>query len=231
MNSFYKNNQNACVLCNFPCRLRDGMTMNAANWQKCTMFIQDLVSPGVNIAAEIPKEQAYNFQGMCQMFSSSQRPSPVKRAPKLSPPANVPIRRTTSLSSIPSTKTTPARGKAVKVDKPKVSTSNLLKKVPTKKCVVKTPLALIDDAIKNGKIYEIINDELEKVSLRSDERIRHETRILGLLKHQFKIFDRTLALIPFGSTTFGFGSSDSSNYNILVDTRKFRFFHNFMKKR
>lgn len=187
------------------------------------MFVQDLVSPGVNIAAEIPKEQAYNFQGMCQMFSTTQRPSPVKRTPKASPPAYLPVRRTTSLSSLPASKsTTSSRAKATKDDKTKLSASNLLKKVPTKKGAAKTPLATIDEAIKNGKIYESITNELEKVSLRSEERIRHESRILGLLKHQFKLFDRTLALIPFGSTTFGYAGSNS-NYNILVDTRKCQF--------
>ncbi|XP_055326064.1 uncharacterized protein LOC129579895 isoform X2 [Sitodiplosis mosellana] len=201
-------------------KLRDGMNASVANWQKCTMFVQDLIVAGVNITAEIPKEQAYNFQGMCQMFQNGLiRPSPVKRVPKASPTEHLPMRRATSVSSLPSTKPSASRGKAPKEDKSKVATSNLLKKAPTKKGAAKTPLATIDEAIKNEKIYELIRSELEKVSLRSDERVRYESRILGFLTHQFKLFDRTLALIPFGSTTFGFGGSNS-NYNILVDTRK-----------
>lgn len=199
--------------------LRDGMNANISNWLECTMFVQDLCAAGVNIAAEIPKEQAYNFQGMCQMFSTSQRPSPIKRMHKASPPANQPIRRAVSTSSLPAPKSTANRGKTTKDDKIKVVASNLLKKVPTKKGTVKTPLATIDEVIKNEKIYELIATELEKVSLRTDERVRNETRILGLLKHQFKLFDRTLELTPFGSTTYGFGGSNS-NYNIFVDTRE-----------
>lgn len=202
--------------------LRDAMNANTSNWVNCTMFVQDLCAAGVNIAAEIPKEHAYNFQGMCQMFSTSQRPSPIKRMHKASPPANQPIRRATSTSSLPAPKSSANPTKATKDDKIKVVTSNLLKKVPTKKGAAKTPLATIDEAIKNEKIYELIANELEKVSLRTDDRVRNEARILGLLKHQFKLFDRTLELTPFGSTTFGFGASNS-NYNIFVDTRKCSF--------
>lgn len=186
------------------------------------MFVQDLISPGLNITAEITKEQAYNFQDMCQMFSTSQRPTLPKRVPKASLPANFPVRKATSLHNLQTPKSSLTRSKAIKEDKPKVSGSNLLKKVPTKKGTIKTPLATIDEVIKSGKIFELIANEMEKVSLRSDERVRHESRILGLLKHQFKLFDRTVALIPFGSTTFGYGGSNS-NYNILIDTRKYRF--------
>lgn len=38
------------------------------NWQNCTMYVQDLVRPEINITAEISKEEAENFQHMCQIF-------------------------------------------------------------------------------------------------------------------------------------------------------------------
>lgn len=34
------------------------------------MYVQDVVMPGLNIAAEIPKQEAMNFKAMCKMFSS-----------------------------------------------------------------------------------------------------------------------------------------------------------------
>lgn len=199
-------------------RLRDGMMAIPENWQKCTMFVQDLISVGLNITAEITKEEAYNFQGMCQMFSTSQKQSPPKRSPKLPPQESVPVRKATSLSCLPLIKTSSARGKSAKDEKTKPSIAGTMKKSVTKKNATKSPAVVLDEAIKSGKVYELITAEMEKFSARSQERIRHETRILGMLKQEFKLFDRTLELVPIGSTTFGFGCNDS-NYNILVDTR------------
>ncbi|XP_031626105.1 uncharacterized protein LOC116342572 [Contarinia nasturtii] len=50
-------------------RLRDGIESNPASWTNCTMYIQDLVRSDVNIAAEIPKKAAENFQQLCQIFA------------------------------------------------------------------------------------------------------------------------------------------------------------------
>lgn len=33
------------------------------------MYVEDLVRPGINIAAEITTKDAYGFQEMCQMFA------------------------------------------------------------------------------------------------------------------------------------------------------------------
>lgn len=49
--------------------LRDGIKSNPKNWNNCTMFVQDVVMPGLNIAAEIPEEEAMNFKIMCKMFA------------------------------------------------------------------------------------------------------------------------------------------------------------------
>lgn len=203
-------------------RLRDSMAAIPENWQKCTMFVQDLLSLGVNITAEISKEEAYNFQGMCQMFSISQKHSPPKRIPKAVP--QLPMRRATSCGSLASFKTGSVRAKPVKDEKLKVSTASTVKKTVTKKATTKSPSTTLDEAIKSGKIYELITAEMDKFASRSQVRIRHEVRILGMLKQEFKIFDHTLELIPIGSTTYGFACNDSMNYNILVDTRKNDFY-------
>lgn len=54
----------------------------------------------MNVTAEISKEHAYNFQEMCQMFSTNQKHSPAKRVPKLPPPANLPVRKALSQTSL-----------------------------------------------------------------------------------------------------------------------------------
>lgn len=183
------------------------------------MLVQDLVSPGLNITAEVSKEDAYNFQEMCQMFSTAQKHSPAKRVPKQSPFPNLPVRRALSQTSLNGLKSAPKpAANTSRGEKSKSTIPNPVKKVATKRVVAKASVVL-ENAIKDGKIFEAIDSEMAKFSTRSDERVRNETRILGILKQHFKIFDSTLVLVPFGSTAFGFGGADS-NYNILVDSRK-----------
>lgn len=210
--------------------LRDGIGADPANWQKCTMFVQDLMEAGINIAAEVSKEEAYNFQELCQMFSTVRKSSPVKRIPKplLSPVINAqPVRKAFSHSSLNDMKLSANHVvTTIKNDKPKASMAvataeaalNTMKKIVTAKKVVAKVSVILENAIEDGTIFNMITMELGKIT-RSDQRIRHETRILGILKQHFKIFDRALALIPFGSTAFGFAGCNS-NYNIFVDTRK-----------
>lgn len=192
------------------------------------MFVHDLVSTGLNITAEVSKEEAYNFQEMCQMFSVIRKSSPVKRVPKsISLPAitDQPVRKAFFHNSLNDVKSNanPA-GHTIKNDKPKVSvnavpTEAATKKVLTTKKVVAKISVILENSIKDGTIFNLVKMELVKLD-HSDERIRHETRILGILKQHFKIFDRALVLIPFGSTAYGF-SGCNSNYNIFVDIRKF----------
>lgn len=49
--------------------MHTGIEASRENWQNCTMYVQDLVRPDVNITAEISKEAAYSFQEMCQIFA------------------------------------------------------------------------------------------------------------------------------------------------------------------
>lgn len=51
-------------------RLREGIAIYPENWKNCSIFVQDLVSPGLNIAAEITKQEITNFKLMCKLFSS-----------------------------------------------------------------------------------------------------------------------------------------------------------------
>lgn len=195
------------------------------------MFVQDLVEAGVNVTAEVSKEEAYNFQEMCQMFSTERKSSPVKRIsrPSSSPMVNArPVRKAFSHNSLNDMKLNINHASnTLKNDKSKASAtvatpeaaSNTTKKAVTAKKVVAKVSVILENAIKDGSMFNKITTELEKITRRSDERVRHETRILGILKQHFKIFDRAVVLIPFGSTTFGFASCNS-NYNIFVDARK-----------
>lgn len=54
---------------------------------------------------------------------------------------------------------------------------------------------------------------------RTHQRISHENQILNHLMGQFRKFDSSLRIMPFGSTTYGFGGSNT-NFNILIDAGK-----------
>lgn len=54
-------------------------------------------------------------------------------------------------------------------------------------------------------------------TFRTAERIAHETQIVEHLMHHMNAFDSALELMPFGSSTYGFGGSNT-NFNILVRT-------------
>lgn len=196
------------------------MKSNPENWQKCTMFVQDLVEPGLNITARVSKEDAHNFQALCQMFSISCR-SKLTNETKPNTSQTMPQRKSVSLNNLHGIKLSVNRDKSSKSGQLMASTQSAAKK----KKPTQNPIFIIDEAIKNKEIFEIIHCELSKVSSRSDARMRSESKILGLLKHHFKMFDRSLAIVPFGSTTYGFGGGQS-NYNIFVDTRKTEYFCN-----
>lgn len=200
----------------FSFSLRDAISLNAANWKNCTMFVQDLVVPGLNITAEMPKEEVYNFQEMCQMFSRPHIVSPNKRVPRA-----IPLVNTKSSTNCKVLQIALNRAKPIKGDKPKPDADATAPKkvVVTKKPTVKTDEAILDDAFKNGTFFEKLQTELTKITTPCHERISNESRILRILKSHFKTFDRTLVLIPFGSSTYGFANAQS-NFNIFVDSRK-----------
>lgn len=50
-------------------RLRDGISANLANWKNCTMYVEDVIRTGINVAAEITTKDAYSFQEMCKVFA------------------------------------------------------------------------------------------------------------------------------------------------------------------
>lgn len=64
--------------------LRDGIAANKKNWENCTMCVQDLILPHINIMAEITKQEVDNFVRMCQIFAK-QLPSCYDACPGTAP--------------------------------------------------------------------------------------------------------------------------------------------------
>lgn len=49
--------------------MRDGIAVCPKNWQNCIMWVQDIVSPHINITAEISNQEIDSFVRMCRIFS------------------------------------------------------------------------------------------------------------------------------------------------------------------
>lgn len=68
-------------MCIFITSLRNAIKSNPKNWTNCTMFVQDIAFPGINITAEVSRQEALNFKLMCKMFYSNEsRPTDVPKA-------------------------------------------------------------------------------------------------------------------------------------------------------
>lgn len=57
-------------------------------------------------------------------------------------------------------------------------------------------------------------------STQSNQRSKYEANILDIFTHSIQIFDSKLKVSAIGSVVYGFHGSNT-NYNILIDTRKF----------
>lgn len=75
----------------------------------------------------------------------------------------------------------------------------------------------LEDAIKFDEILKSASIEMNQILTRSKRRIQREQEIIGLLTHLLTTFDSTIAVVPFGSATYGFGGN-RTDFNILIVT-------------
>lgn len=73
----------------------------------------------------------------------------------------------------------------------------------------------LTNMIDTEEISRKIVDKAINFMFRSVQRISLEVQILNLFLHHLKGFDSSLQILPFGSSTYGFGGS-STDFNILV---------------
>lgn len=213
------------------------MKSNPKNWTKCTMFVQDIESPGVNITAELTEEGVDSFKQICRMFipfslhakNIDEYFSKITQAPA----ANG-IHLAMNTKSGPSTRNVPPviskppansfqhspNAHAVTdlngniVPKHKLSTVNI--ETPSSSTTSKPTKSLIDSSNINEVAVSIKTTAIN-IIFRTMERISHEMDIIGFLTRHLKAFDSKLELMPFGSSTYGFGGF-STDFNILVST-------------
>lgn len=176
------------------------------------MFVQDIKASGVNIAAEITKEEACNFKKLCQLFSSDSSHESfiddyMSKLCQMQPASKV--GSTLSLDSADSTKDQSKQESS----RLSIYNSNGGFDIPRSSNATKK----LEDVVEIEQVAQAISAGIIDITSRTTARVHNEKRIVTLLTHYLKVLDPTLEVIPFGSATYGFGGA-KTNFNILVNT-------------
>lgn len=196
------------------------------------MYVQDLVSPGINIAAEISEDEANNFKNMCKVFASSELcdQSIDEYLTKISEERSTYIKITLG-NNVDSTQKPSSELCKTQVSIPKCSAAatNLIlpaKSSPnsnlTSTSVDLKPAAMkkLEDVIEVDTITKHAKIEMDEI-LTPTSRAKKEQEIVDLLTFFMATFVPSIKFTPFGSTTYGFGGT-STNLNILASSGKIK---------
>lgn len=185
------------------------------------MYVQDIKSPGKNIAAEISKEDANNFRMMCKMFSSDINVSDkisvdyLSKLVKFEPICVDPINNSTrsSMSPLHSLEAPVASFEKLTLGQPSCSNGSSAVSMCTSPRLSKAKS--LEDIIIVDEVSERIKSTTDQILSRSQERISNEQKIINMLLFYFQARHSVNALAPFGSATYGFGGR-KTNLNILI---------------
>lgn len=199
------------------------------------MYVHDIKSPGINVTAEISREESLNFKVMCNVLASSkfeelrsQFIDEYTLRQQFSQSSNKCNGSSLSLNSSASNKTVIACSSQVSKAASGFSMQNMKmaicsiendaklsclapKESDPKPSLVKKleNLIKIEDVSKTAKI-----DMISLLS-RSADRVMYEVKIMELLSFYFSAYDSTIKVVPFGSSTYGFGSM-RTDFNLLI---------------
>lgn len=199
-------------------RLREGIKSNQSNWEDCTMYVQDLISPEINITVEITKEEADNFKEMCRMlaYSSIHIDACVLLSDlRLASNWNTVLPVEKSFIELSEASLQSLKRFKVEIDKMRHSdgfcfgnTVNTL--IPNQENVLQDILQDVDEISKFSQI------EMDQLLSCSKSRTISEREIINILSHLKTRNSAIISVAPFGSVTYGFGGQ-RTNFNILVD--------------
>lgn len=193
------------------------------------MYVQDLISPEINIVAEISKEEANNFKHMCKVFATmDSHDQPIDEyfakisdemstclTITLDSGAHLPKNPASELGEtlIPNPKFIDANQKFLAMGSPKIDSIFSNNAIANLKSAAIKKLKDVDMITKHIKI------EMSEMLSRSKSRINSEQGIIKMLTFFVLTYDASIKLTPFGSVTYGFGGS-STNFNILISSGK-----------
>lgn len=181
------------------------------------MYVQDIKSPGTNIAAEISEEEANNFKQMCNTFASCDSYGQSIDVYLLQ------IRKV-QIANINGQTISQKGWTSAPKSAYEISEASL-NALQTNSSICDGSRASSISSATSQKLKDVINIDQVSRSMSSKTvdlinrmvgRCFHEIEIVALLTRYLKIFNSTLKVMPFGSATYGFGGS-STNFNILVN--------------
>ena len=73
----------------------------------------------------------------------------------------------------------------------------------------------IANCINIDRVSQAVTEKIIDLTSRTAQQISNEKQIVDILTGHLKQTDSNVQMIPFGSTTYGFGGSDT-NFNILI---------------
>lgn len=201
------------------------------------MYVQDLKSPGVNITAEISKEEAYNFKKMCKMFSadSSYQKSIDEYMSKLSEVSTLSSGNADSMEnpvnglilSLQDLKTaiaslenrSPGALSSVSMNASSSSITNDNTNVSNGAGSRPTIAQRLEDFIIVKHVFYMVKLEMDQITSREKGRKNTEKEIVKTLSSYFEARYSGAKIARFGSITYGFGGP-GTNLNIMVITGK-----------
>lgn len=197
----------------FQFRLRDGIEANPLNWMNCAMFVEDIKSPGINIAAEIEEEEADIFQEMCKMFASSNLYERAIDEYLLKVPTVV-VDLTLDEDSEPPAKKVALNHTSICA---KTSRRTNIASISLNRSGAGTLVDVI--SLNMDEVFRDIPITTVDLVTRTIQRSLAERSIFASLRHKSIIHSSKLKLKMFGSATYGFGGSDT-DFNVLVKAGK-----------
>lgn len=216
----------------FPVRLKAGIELNPHKWKNCMMCVQDVITPEINIAAEISEEEANHFKHMCKIFASESLHDQTineyfaKISQERSTFINSTLEKNVLLTVIPVSEFCETLIPLPKSTDAHTNTNPLAMSSPDTNLISGTnvgtnlkPNAMkkLENVIKVDMITKHSKIEMNEILLRSKSRIKYEQNIIKILSFFVTTYDATIKLRPFDSFTYGFGGSD---FNILVSSGK-----------
>lgn len=177
------------------------------------MYVQDLLSPGTNITAEITDKEAKHFMNMCKIFASAN----LHKKTVDDYFAKISQKHSTSVVERLLSKSSDAVAN-LEHSTIRMSDSNVGASINSKSNDIKK----IEDIISVDVVNKRNKIEMDEILSRSKARIKYEKEITGILSSFSKSNGTKMKLTPFGSATYGFGGTNT-NLNFMT-TGKFVLF-------
>lgn len=205
-------------------RLRECPKSNQANCDDCTMFVQDLISPGTNITVEITKEEANNFKQICKMLATQSIHELVidEYVLKLSE-----LRSSSNLTAVsPMEKSVTEFSEVslqslqrfkVEIEKRQNLDEGCFSKNDATTRLVSGQENVLQDTFNADEILKFINIEMDQFLSSSKSRTTIEHEIINILSHLKAFNSAIISVTPFGSAVYGF-EGQKTNFNILITT-------------